>query len=77
MGTTTISLKQEAYERLKMAKRGGESFSDVVLRLADPPDGGEGVREVAGELGDELATAVEASHEDVRERLEMESGDGG
>jgi len=53
-----------------------ESFSDVVLRLTDAPDGGEGVREVAGELGSELATAVEASHEDVRGQLEMESGDG-
>lgn len=31
MGTTTISLSDNAYERLKAEKRAGESFSDVVL----------------------------------------------
>lgn len=33
MGTKTISIKEEAYERLKAHKRGDESFSDVVNRL--------------------------------------------
>jgi predicted CopG family antitoxin len=32
MGTTTISLSDEAYEVLKAQKRDGESFSDLVLR---------------------------------------------
>jgi hypothetical protein len=37
MPTRTISLKVEAYERLKAAKRyEGESFSDVVLRATWP-----------------------------------------
>jgi len=30
MGTKTISLADDAYERLKERKREGESFSDVV-----------------------------------------------
>lgn len=32
MPTKTISLRMEAYERLRRAKRDGESFSDVVMR---------------------------------------------
>lgn len=32
MGTTTISLNNEAYRVLKAQKREGESFSDLVLR---------------------------------------------
>lgn len=34
MGTKTISLSEEAYEHLKSRKHEGESFSDVVSRLA-------------------------------------------
>jgi predicted CopG family antitoxin len=32
MGTTTISLSDEAYKALKAEKREGESFSDLILR---------------------------------------------
>lgn len=32
MSTRTISLRIEAYEKLRRAKRPGESFSDVVMR---------------------------------------------
>ena len=31
--TKPVQLSDEAYDRLKMTKRPGESFSDVVLRL--------------------------------------------
>lgn len=34
MGTKTITIKEDAYERLKAHKREDESFSDVVSRLA-------------------------------------------
>jgi predicted CopG family antitoxin len=38
-GTKTISLKAEAYERLRAARRySGESFSEVVLRARWPED---------------------------------------
>ncbi len=33
MGTKTISLEDSAYEKLRGAKRPGESFSDVVRRI--------------------------------------------
>ena len=39
MATKTISLKEEAYERLRAARRyPSESFSEVVLRAAWPED---------------------------------------
>lgn len=39
MGTKTISLKDEAYERLRAARRyPAESFSEVVLRATWPED---------------------------------------
>jgi len=34
-----VSLSDEAYERLKKAKKGSESFSDVVLRTVKSPAG--------------------------------------
>jgi len=34
-----VSLSDEAYERLKKAKKGSESFSDVVLRTVRSPSG--------------------------------------
>jgi len=33
MGSKTISLEDSAYHKLRAAKRSGESFSEVVLRL--------------------------------------------
>jgi hypothetical protein len=39
MAVKTVSLKTEAYERLKMARRyPGESFSEVILRARWPDD---------------------------------------
>jgi predicted CopG family antitoxin len=75
MGTTTISLRDEAYERLRAAKREGESFSDVVLRLTDSPSTEERIAELAGGLGSEFADAVDESSTEVRDSLEMGSGD--
>lgn len=36
MATKTISLELDAYEKLRAAKRGGESFSSVVRRAVIP-----------------------------------------
>ncbi|WP_435158123.1 antitoxin VapB family protein [Haladaptatus sp. DFWS20] len=63
MGTKTISLDDEAYERLKSHKREGESFSTVVKRLA----GERSWREVAG-IWDDDTDELEAVIEEGRER---------
>jgi predicted CopG family antitoxin len=72
MGTTTISLKDEAYRLLKEEKREGESFSDVVIRLTGAATTEEDIEELAGGLGTEFAGAVEESSTEVRESLELE-----
>lgn len=75
MGTTTISLRDEAYRQLKAKKREDESFSDVVMRLTDAEDTEARIEELAGGLGTAFAEEVEESSAEVRESLEMGSGE--
>jgi len=55
MGTKTISLADDAYEKLKAHKRDGESFSDVVRRLT----GDATLSDYYGVLDDETADDLE------------------
>jgi predicted CopG family antitoxin len=74
MGTTTISLKDEAYEQLKAEKHETESFSDVVLRLTATADTEERIEELAGAFDPEFAAALDDSADDVRTNLTMKGG---
>lgn len=55
MGTKTISLADDAYERLRAEKRENESFSDVVRRLTE----GATLEEYYGALSEETADELE------------------
>jgi len=64
MTTKTISLDEEAYEYLKAHQREGESFSDVVKRIA----GERSWTEVVGILSEQEADSLESTIEDGRAR---------
>lgn len=71
MGTKTIGLREDVYERLKARKREGESFTDLVDRLIDETN--VDWRERFGTLSEdeaaELERVVSASREATSEGL--------
>lgn len=68
MGSRTISVHDEAYDRLARAKRGSESFSDVIMRArweAAPLKAGDFLRMVR-ERGPVYGDAELGAVEDLR-----------
>jgi len=65
MGTRTIGLDDEAYERLDALKREDESFSDLVKRLTEEAssDWRLSFGKYSDEEGERLERAVEASRD--------------
>mgnify|MGYP006278535489 FL=1 len=65
-----VRLTEDAYQRLKMRKREGESFSDTVARIA----GERSLLDLVGVLSDEEADAmrdaIREREEDSRARLD-------
>jgi predicted CopG family antitoxin len=73
MGTTTISLSDEAYRVLRAQKREGESFSDLVLRKfgrGNPAAILAYLNEKEPNL--ELAQATEKESEELRKNLKLQ-----
>lgn len=76
MPTKSLTITEEAYERLKAQKREGESFTDAILRLTDRKDPMSGFGAMAEVEG--FREAAEAAREDydagVRTREERTDG---
>ncbi|WP_424020052.1 antitoxin VapB family protein (plasmid) [Halorientalis pallida] len=70
MGTKTIGIREEVYERLKARKREGESFTDVVDRLIE--ESATDWRTGFGTLQEDDAAELER----VAERSRRETGAG-
>lgn len=67
MPTRTISISEEAYERLSRLKRGSKmSFSDVILKFTPPK---RSLQDVLREFGPnpELADAIERASKEMRQ----------
>lgn len=67
MGTKTIGVKEEVYERLKARKRDDESFTDFMNRLLDETKGDW--REEFGTLDTDDAEELEQLVAQSRDRL--------
>lgn len=88
MGTKTIGIREDVYERLKAQKRDDESFTDTVERLlteskADWRDGfgaldaveAEELERVARKSRDQLGDGMETRQEEAVEELGSVSTD--
>ncbi len=64
MATKTISITEEAYERLKAKKENNESFTDVINKIT----GRRSIMEFAGILSDEDAEKIEEHIKGIRQR---------
>jgi len=73
MGTTTISLSEEAYRILKAQKREGESFSDLVMRKFGKGNPAAILTYLKErEPNPDLADAVEKASKELRMNLKLE-----
>jgi predicted CopG family antitoxin len=66
MSTKTITITEEAYERLKSRKSENQSFSEVILQNIPSK---RKLSEILEEIGrdDELADRIEAASRDMRQ----------
>ncbi len=73
MGTTTISLSDDAYRILKAQKREGESFSDLVMRKFGKGNPAAILAYLKEKSPNpDVAEAVEKVSEELRRNLKLE-----
>ncbi len=70
MATKTISITEEAYERLAAKKREKESFSDVITRITNKINILDFAGLLTSEEADRLEAAVKIGRARSRKRLE-------
>jgi predicted CopG family antitoxin len=63
MGTKNIAISDEAYQRLKMLKKPGESFTQVIERMTRS----RGILELAGTLSPQQAAQVKERVREIRD----------
>lgn len=64
MSTRTISITEEAYERLKISKYEKDSFSDVILRITNKRK----LSDFAGILNEKEAETLKENIKELREK---------
>ena len=64
MGVRTVAVSDEVYTRLKALKKGDESFSDLLNRLAGPPS----LLDLVGVMSPEQISVIEKSVAEGRAR---------
>ena len=78
MATKSVTIKESAYEVLKSRKQEGESFSDVIERIASRRSLTELLDVLSEEEGESLADEVEKTRkeldEDISERSKQVQG---
>lgn len=66
MGTKTLSIKDEAYDRLKALKGKDQSFSDVILELTD---------RLPNDFSDIIGLDIELDWDELREERKARKGE--